>query len=335
MLGKKIRTTKNKRVFFTTGLFVTFIVVLLLFSTSPNFEELQGAYIAESFGIAGVVATILAIIVSETYIQVFDDGFEVTKGGKTTKYAFSDFEGTNVVRNSINGVYTGMTREIKLNKPGQKLVTINANNLNCEKFSTLISYIGRNKIEAVQNVEEYEAYFNTPVSFDINSEQIVKANKTKVTAEIIVMIVCAIVFIVAMILYLVLEVDDKAVILVVAIMSGLAIPVFGMLEYFPDITRYGKMKNLPGRITMDNETLRLGNVVYTPDKIRSISMVPGNYTILDRDMFIMTHDGQVHGYNFGKADADNKYTYNGYPELADAVRLWSLSKHIDFITILG
>ena len=105
MSDKRFRVSSNKRTAAFFALLGGFIGSLIIESKVTDID----ANLIPCLVIAiliGVFASILcAVLVKEFYLQIFEDGFELVKGNKITKYPFSAFEGSNVTRNYMNGIF--------------------------------------------------------------------------------------------------------------------------------------------------------------------------------------------------------------------------------------
>ena len=145
MNDKRFRVSSNKRTTAALALLGGFIGALFIENLVTDLDENLILCLTIAI-VAGIVLAILCgIIVKEYYLQIYEDGFELVKGNNITKYPFSAFEGSNVTRNYMNGIYTGTTREIKIKDISGKTLKINANNLSKGAFTELVTYLNQTR----------------------------------------------------------------------------------------------------------------------------------------------------------------------------------------------
>ncbi len=282
----------------------------------------------------GVVASILcAVLVKEFYLQIFEDGFELVKGNKITKYPFSAFEGSNVTRNYMNGIYTGTTREIKITDETGKSLKINANNLSKGAFAELVTYLGQTRYTESLNMEEAAGYSNEVSEFRIPNDNIINANKKKMVTQVAITIGLLVLFLGMLIYYLITHIDSAAF-MTIMIFAGCGV-VLLVREVIPATLLYNKVKNLPNRIYADRNSLVIGNRTFNEETVLNILMVPASYDILTRDMIIITKNNEKLMFNFGKKDLKGELTYSDYDKLCGTIELWCIINKVNFVKILG
>ena len=334
MSDKRFRVSSNKRTAAFFALLGGFIGSLIIESKVTDID----ANLIPCLVIAiliGVFASILcAVLVKEFYLQIFEDGFELVKGNKITKYPFSAFEGSNVTRNYMNGIYTGTTREIKITDETGKSLKINANNLSKGAFAELVTYLGQNKYTESINMEETAGYFNEGYEFRIPNDSIINANKKKMVTQVAITIALLVIFLGLLIYYLVTR-SDSAILLTIMIFAGGGAVVNLFMEVIPAVLLYNKVKNLPNRIYADRNSLVIGNRTFNEDTVLNILMVPASYDILTRDMIIITKNNEKLMFNFGKKDLKGELTYSDYDKLCGTIELWCIVNKVNFVRILG
>ena len=332
---KKFRVSKNKRNSSALAFGSLFLVTLFIENGIVNLDDNIGLYVMIAV-IVGVISAVLCIVfVKEYYMQIHDDGFELVKGRKITKYDFSDFAGSHVTRHYMNGIYTGTSREISIKEASGKTLTINANNLSKDRFAELVTYLGQARFTSSQNAEASAEYFKNGVEFRIPNTEIIKANKNKFIRRTLLAVALLAVFF-GMLIYYAVTKTDSAGFMTVMLLVGLGGAVNVFLEVIPAGVLYHKMKNLPDRIFLDEYTLVLGDQSLGTDRVLNIMLVPANYDILTRDVIIVTRDNAKYKFNFGKKDLKKTpATYSDYDKLCNALELWCIVNHINFMQILG
>ena len=334
MSDKRFRVSSNKRTAAFFALLGGVIGSLIIESKVTDID----ANLIPCLVIAiliGVFASILcAVLVKEFYLQIFEDGFELVKGNKITKYPFSAFEGSNVTRNYMNGIYTGTTREIKINDETGKSLKINANNLSKGAFAELVTYLGQNKYTESINMEETAGYFNEGYEFRIPNDSIINANKKKMVTQVAITIALLVIFLGLLIYYLVTR-SDSAILLTIMIFAGGGAVVNLFMEVIPAVLLCNKVKNLPNRIYADRNSLVIGNRTFNEDTVLNILMVPASYDILTRDMIIITKNNEKLMFNFGKKDLKGELTYSDYDKLCGTIELWCIVNKVNYVRILG
>ena len=285
--------------------------------------------------IAGAAGAILCILfVKEYYLQIFEDGFELVKGKKVTKYPFSAFAGSNVTRHYINGIYYGTSREISITESSGKPLKINANNLSKNKFAELVTYLGQTRFTRSHDIEASAEYFKQGHEFLIPSDRIIKANKKKMVIWTGFTIAVFAIFL-GMLSYYFVTREDSAGFFTAFIFAGIGGFALLFLEAIPAAIAYKRIKTLPARIYVDEYSLTIGDKTFSAGNILNVLMVPASYDILTRDMIIVTRDNEKYKYNFGKNDHENKLTYADYGKMGNTVELWCIINKINYMQILG
>lgn len=333
-MDKKFRISSNKLESAGAAFVLClFLISYLFMKVTSDFEENPLKYVLISAGIGIVLAVVCIIFVKENYIQILDDGFEISKGSKVTKYAFSDFAGSKVTKNYTNGIYTGTTRELKIMGKDGKTFSLNAGKLSEKEFAELINYLGKSEFKETHDIEAVEKYFDEKKGFAIPRETIINANKKKAVLWGVSLIVSAILCLVFSLAYLA---NESAIIMVVAIVFGLYIPVFGYLEFYPAFSASRKVKSIPSAVVIESWGITVDSDIFKAENITNISMVPSSYKeILSRDFIITTKDGNTRKYNFGPCKKDAKATYAEYDQLYTTIKMWCIAKNISFMSILG
>lgn len=331
---KKFRVSKNKLMISLLLFACGFIGTLFL--TNPIFDieknPLPCVIIA---GIAAVVLAVLgAVLVKEYYMQISEDYFELIKGKKVTRYSYSDFAGSHVTRHYMNGIYTGTSREISIKEANGKTTKINANNLSKSDFAELVTYLGKTSYTKSHDVEATAEYFNEGYEFRIPNEKLIKANKSKLVKWTAFTVLLLIVFF-GMLICFFFAGYDSAGFFTIMIFAGIAGVMDIFMEVIPAWRTYSKMKNLPNRIYADRYTLSIGDMTFGADSILNILMVPADYTIMTRDMTVITKDNKKYKFCFGKKDAKGKLTYSDYDKLAGTLEIWCIVNYVNFMKILG
>ena len=335
---KKFRVSKNKLMTSVLAFFGGFIATGLIENSVTDFDEnlVPCMIIAVSVGVLG--AALCIAFVKEFYMQILDDGFELVKGKKVTKYDFTAFAGSNVTRHYMNGIYTGTSREIKIQEASGKTLKINANNLSKGSFAELVTYLGQARFTESHDIEASAEYFKNGIEFRIPNDEMIKANKSKYICWLVFTISLFVVFIGMLVYFLIAHLDSagSAGYFTIMILAGLGGLMTVFMEVIPAGILYHKMKNLPDRILLDEYTLTIGDQALSNGNVLNIMVVPANYDILTRDVIIVTKDNTKYKYNFGKRDLKkNKATYAGYDKLCSALELWCILNHVNFMQILG
>ncbi|MBO4909001.1 MAG: hypothetical protein J5476_06950 [Lachnospiraceae bacterium] len=333
-IDKKFRVSKNKLMTSVLALFGGFIATGIIENSITDFDEnlVPCMIIAVSVGL--VCAALCIIFVKEYYMQIREDGFELVKGKKVTKYDFSDFAGSNVTRHYMNGIYTGTSREIQILEASGKTTKINANNLSKGSFAELVTYLGQTRFTKAHDIEATAEYFKEGIEFQIPNEKIVKANKKKVIGWTAFVVALAVLFI-GMMIYSLITKYDSTTFFVIMIFAGLGALIELFMELIPAAVTYHKMKNMPARIRIDEYSLTIGDKTFSSSSILNIMLVPAEYTILTRDFIVITKNNEKIKYNFGKNDLKGKLTYASYDKLSSAIEVWCIVNKINFMQILG
>ena len=332
--AKRFRVSSNKRTASLLSLFGGFIAILLIENAVTDIDEnlIPCLIIAAAAGL--FFALLCIVLVKEYYMQILPDGFELIKGSKTTKYAFTAFAGSHVTRHYMNGIYTGTSREIGIRDASGKTIKINANNLSKSSFAELVTYLGQTSYTQSHDVEATAEYFKQGHEFRIPAEKIIKANKNKMILRNGIAIGLLVVFL-GMLAYYFAAHIDSAGFFTIMIFAGLGGAIEFFMEGIPAILLYRKIKNLPERIYVDEYSLTIGEQTLNSGSVLNSLMVPGDYDILSRDMTVITKDNTKYKFNFGKKDVKGKLTFKDYDKLCSTIELWCIVNKINFMHILG
>ena len=334
MNNKKFRVSKNKRNASLLALGGCFIVGLFIGNAIWNLEENPAPCLIVGAGLGLLAALLCIIFVKEYYMHIHEDGFELVKGKKVTKYPYDAFAGSHVTRHYMNGIYTGTSREINIKEPSGKTLKINANNLSKGSFAELVTYLGQTRYTKAHDIEATAEYFKEGFEFPIPNDKIVGANKKKLVGWVIFTVALVVLFF-GMLVYQLITGYDTATYFVIMLFAVLIALVELIMEVIPGAILYHKMKNLPNRIRVDEYALTIGDKTLSPASILNILLVPADYNILTRDFIVVTKNGEKLKYNFGKNDYKGKLTYEHYDKLSNTVELWCIVNKINFMQILG
>ncbi len=334
-MKKRFRVSSNKRKSAIWAFLGIFVATMLIENAFFDVEANIGLGLTIAIAVAAIVALLCIIFVKEYYMQILDDGFELIKGKNSTKYNFSCFAGSHVTRHYMNGIYTGTSREISINDASGKTKTINANNLSKGSFAELVTYLGQARFTKTHDIQATAEYFKNGIEFRIPAAEMIGANKKKFIFNTVITIACFVVF-AGMLIYSLVTKEDSAVVLTVMILAGMVGLVMIFTEAIPKGILYHKMKNLPGRIFLDEYTLTIDDRTLSTADVLNILAVPASYDILTRDLIIVTKDNNKLKYNFGKKDLKKtKDSYWEYDKLCSALELWCIVNHVNFMQILG
>ena len=298
---------------FSNGTFmINFIIVLIL---------------------AAGISVLLFFIHKDIVIKICSGGVDYIKGDKVTHYSFADFEGTKVVRNYYNGIYTGTSRYLHFHDTEKnKTVTINCCSLKPEEFDELVAYMGKNEFEQAEKTEATERYFDNEKYFDINKEAIVSDFKSKKILTVAVTGIIAVILVVLLIVVL-WEVSIAITIAVSGIIAIAAGFVIGLL--LRSVSRFPA--KVPSRITIDSHNIAIDGKTFDKEKVARIIMTPSSYDTKDRELFITMTDGTKLKYNFGRLNKAKPTvgTYPDYASLFSNIKLWCLQRNISFMASLS
>ncbi len=332
MGGKEFKISRRK----IWGPGIGFLAFVLLSypitKIASDFDTRPFFYIAITGTIGIIVAIITSILIKEHYMYIFDDHFEIRTGKKVETYKFSEFAGSNVVKNYTNGIYTGSTREIKINQNGRGTKDYNCNALKSEKFSELVSYLSKKEFVSNHDEQVTEDYFNTERKFSITTEPIINGRKSSLIKASSVTILSAAVGIVSLIINIFLKNSYSLVVGIVGLIF--AVYLF-FTECYKAIKNYIKVKSIPDTLVFNNDFFVIGDKTLRSSEIQNISMVPPDYSILSRDMLITTISGDTFKYNFGTKTNSPKNSFMEYDVLFKTVKLWCITNKINFLSILG
>ncbi len=334
MNNKKFRVSKNKLMSSALAFGGSFVGTLFIVNAIFDIEKNTALCVIIGAVVALIAAVLCIVFVKEYYMQIQEDGFELVKGKKITKYPYEAFAGSNVTRHYMNGIYTGTSREIKIKEVSGKTLTINANNLSKGSFAELVTYLGQTRFTKAHDIEATAEYFKEGIEFQIPNEKIVNANRKKFTGWVVFTVALTVLFL-GMLGYQFITGYDTATFFVIMIMAAIGAVAEIIMEVIPGAVLCHKMKNLPNRIRMDEYSLTIGDRNLSSGNVLNILMVPAEYTILTRDFIVVTKDGEKLKYNFGKNDYKSKRTYEHYDKLCSAIEIWCIVNKINFMQILG
>lgn len=334
MNDRKFRVSSNKLITSVVALLAGFIGGLALANGIIGISNNAALCLVIAISVALVAAALFLIFVREYYLQIFEDGFELVKGKKVTKYPFSAFAGSNVTRHYMNGIYYGTSREISITQASGKPLKINANNLSKNKFAELVTYLGQTRFTKSHDMEATAEYFKTGHEFIIPNDRIIKANKNRMMVRCGFTIAVFVIFL-GMTGYYLATHEDSAGFFTAYIFAGIGGVVLLFTEAIPSIIAYRKILTLPNRIYVDEYSLAIGDKTLSAGSILNILMVPASYDILTRDMIVITKGNERFKYNFGKNEHENKRTYADYQNLCNTIELWCIVNKINFMQILG
>ena len=331
MDNKRFKISGSKFVGFAAVLFLTLILGLFLCSKIfSDFEEKILTYVIACVVLGVIVGIVFFVLSKDEFLQILDDGFEVVQGNKVTKYSFSDFKGTNVVKNYTNGIPTGTTREIKVQRLGEKETKISCEGLSEKEFSQLASLLGKIQYDMTHDEVAPSEVFFEKANFAVPGKAILEANRNIFVMYIVLAVVLAIL----------------GTILILSTPTGEPLQVIGgfgvagaiailILEIFPWGKVYLDVRSIPSNVALDTFAITVDSEMFKVDTVTHIGMVPPSYEIMTRDLIITTRDGVNHKYNFGKGGEKDKYTYVNYPDLYAAVKMWCITQKVDFTSQLG
>ena len=334
MNDKKFRVSSNKLITSVLSLMAGFVGGLCLANGLIGIDNNSVLCVMIAVSVAAVAAVLCLIFVKEYYLQIFEDGFELVKGKKVTRYPFSAFAGSNVTRHYMNGIYYGTSREISITQASGKPMKINANNLSKNKFAELVTYLGQTRFTKSHDMEASAEYFKTGHEFIIPNDRIIKANKNKMMVRTGITIAVFVIFLGMMGYYMATH-EDSAGFITALIFAGIGGAVLLFTEAIPSIIAYRKIRTLPGRIYVDEYSLAIGEKTLSAGSILNIMLVPASYEILTRDLIVITKSNEKLKYNFGKKEQENKRTYADYENLCNTIELWCIVNKINFMQILG
>lgn len=273
-----------------------------------------------------------------TYITFKGNGFDIIRGKNTTPYLYSDFDGSDVTRHYYNGIYTGTSRSLKLRDSKNKSTKLECKGINKDLFAEIVAYIGKSDFDQNMATDVAENYFEQPRTFDIPKENITVANKKHaiLNSTLVGIGISALLG-----LWIYAGIKDSTsktadvgfyiiFVIVGVIMAGVA--AFFIARLWRNNKR---IASLPERIIVDNRCISIDGKEFSTESISNVSMVPGNYKILSRDLLIIMNDGSKSLYCFGEGGGSAKLTYSEYEELYKTIKYWCLIKRVNYQSILG
>lgn len=308
-----------------------FILDMVIFEPIPN-----GTLPINIVGVVLVSAGIGALVFfvhKDASLKICENGIDHFVGNKETHYTFSDFLGTNVIKHSTNGIYTGTSRYMKFHVPGteNKSVQINCTALKPDQFDELISHLSKNEFKQAENKEALDDLFEKEMLFEIPKETIISKNKSK---DLLVNVV---VIAVAVILEIFMFLAFKSVSILTTVLLCVIIALITGVVIAIRIKQFNKFRNqVPEKITIDNYTLAVDGRTFPAERTVKIVMTPVSYDTKDRVLLITTNDKTVAKYNFARLNnSDPSVSYPDYPSLYNNIKLWCLQRDINFMASLG
>ena len=334
MENKKFRVSSNKLITSVLAFMCGFIGGMFLANGIIGIADNTVTCVVIGVLTAVIGAVLCIIFVKEDHLKILNDGFEITRGRKVTKYPFSAFMGSNVERHYLNGIYVGTSREIRIQEPSGKQRRINANNLSRNSFAELVTYLGQTRFTKSHDMNASAEYFKTGREFLIPGDRIIKANKKKMVIRTSVTIAL---FAIALGMsgYYFVTKEDSAGFFTAFIFAWIGAFVLLFTEAIPAFIAYRKIRSIPDRIYVDEYSITIGDKTLSAGSILNILMVPASYDILTRDMIVINKSGEKTKYNFGKNDHENKVTYADYENLSNTIELWCIVNKINYMQILG
>ncbi|MCQ2532559.1 MAG: hypothetical protein MJ093_07630 [Saccharofermentans sp.] len=270
------------------------------------------------------------------YIVFKESGFEVIKRDKKTLYSYKDFDGTNVTRNYYNGIYMGTDRAIKVINPLGKKDEIACPGIGKDAFSEIVALINKHKFYEIYGEKNADDYYEHSRNFAIPRDEIIKSHNIRTTTYVSLISSGTIALSIIWIWAGKEDVNsDMASIKVLTSVFSILTLIIGGYFVFKCVRNNKRVKLIPERINISNEAIVIDGKSIAPSMIANISMVPGNYQILERDMLLLLKDGTKYQYGFGSGKGNTKLTYVDYPQLYAAIQSWCLVKGISFLAILG
>ncbi len=249
-----------------------------------------------------------------------------------THYSFEDFLGTNVIKHSTNGVYTGTTRYVKLHVPGteNRNVQINCSALKPDQFDEMIAYLSKNEFEQAEETEAAANYFDTEKLFEIPKQTIISKN---MSSAVTVNIIIAVAAVILELLFITTLKDTILTMIIVCLITALIVGAVIAIR----VKLFNKFRDqVPEKITLDNYTLAVDGRTFPSERTIKVVMTPPSYDTKDRVLLITTNDKSVASYNFARLKkTDEAMSYPDYPSLYNNIKLWCLQRNISFMASLN
>ena len=312
------------------SLFGLFVLDMFIFEPIPNGTLLINMIIVVLLS-AGI-GVLVNFLHKDKFLKLCEGGIDHINGKNVTHYSFEDFLGTNVVKHSTNGIYTGTSRYIKFHVPGSenKSVQINCSALKADQFDEMIAYLSKNEFEQAEKTEAVESYFETEKLFEIPKQTIIKKNKSAALTVNAIIIIAAIIL---EILFIVIFKESILTLIIVCLVTALLAGAVIALR----IRSFNKFRDqVPEKITLDNYTLAVDGRTFPTERTIKVVMTPPSYDTKDRVLLITTNDKSVASYNFARLKkTDEAMSYPDYPSLYNNIKLWCLQRNISFMASLN
>ena len=312
------------------SLFGLFVLDMFIFEPIPNGTLLINMIIVVLLS-AGI-GVLVNFLHKDKFLKLCEGGIDHISGKNVTHYSFEDFLGTNVVKHSTNGIYTGTSRYIKFHVPGSenKSVQINCSALKADQFDEMIAYLSKNEFEQAEKTEAVESYFETEKLFEIPKQTIIMKNKSAALTVNAIIIIAAILL---EILFIVIFKESILTLIIICLVTALVAGAVIALR----IKSFNKFRDqVPEKITLDNYTLAVDGRTFPTERTIKVVMTPPSYDTKDRLLLITTNDKSVATFNFAKLNkSDEGMSYPDYPSLYNNVKLWCLQRNISFMASLS
>ena len=322
--------TKSVAVAVLGSLFGLFILDMFLFEPIPNGTLLINMIIVVLLS-AGI-GVLVYFLHKDRFLKLCEDGIDHISGKNVTHYSFEDFLGTNVIKHSTNGVYTGTTRYVKLHVPGteNRNVQINCSALKPDQFDEMIAYLSKNEFEKAEKTEAVANYFDTEKLFEIPKQTIISKN---MSSAVTVNIIIAVAAVILELLFITTLKDTILTMIIVCLITALIVGAVIAIR----VKLFNKFRDqVPEKITLDNYTLAVDGRTFPSERTIKVVMTPPSYDTKDRVLLITTNDKSVASYNFARLKkTDEAMSYPDYPSLYNNIKLWCLQRNISFMASLN
>ena len=322
--------TKSVAVAVLGSLFGLFILDMFLFEPIPNGTLLINMIIVVLLS-AGI-GVLVYFLHKDRFLKLCEDGIDHISGKNVTHYSFEDFLGTNVIKHSTNGVYTGTTRYVKLHVPGteNRNVQINCSALKPDQFDEMIAYLSKNEFEQAEKTEAAANYFDTEKLFEIPKQTIISKN---MSSAVTVNIIIAVAAVILELLFITTLKDTILTMIIVCLITALIVGAVIAIR----VKLFNKFRDqVPEKITLDNYTLAVDGRTFPSERTIKVVMTPPSYDMKDRVLLITTNDKSVASYNFARLKkTDEAMSYPDYPSLYSNIKLWCLQRNISFMASLN
>ncbi|MBR1796857.1 MAG: hypothetical protein IJ757_02415 [Clostridiales bacterium] len=273
-------------------------------------------------------------ILGKTTIDVNPNGIDIEAKNKTTHYDFSDYQGTHVIKNYYNGIYTGKTRYISFHDESVKLgkrKMLNFSHKEKDDFIKIAADIDKTIFDISEKPDEVLRHFETPVTFEVPDD--IKRNSIK---RILLLTVLPVVLI-TIALIVSLFIDNVVGTMIKAFC--LAGYVVELILVIPEISYIIKgMKNIPERLGIDAYAIKIDDDSFAREAIEYLKLTPSAYRKWERRLTIRDRDGE-HIYSFGSSNNNlnkvNPRTMPDYDNLYESLRLWCHLNNVTFYSDLG